>query len=1054
MDILRTKFSTENSWDMKEGDLSRDALLPRIVSGEFHVIFNPVAFHECHGVPYEGRADLLHRIMNGSQHQYMVKVVASTKALRPQIVMKALFCHHVLSLMLGKDSGKLHKTVAVVLSDASESEIDTGDHQKVLESQCAELRKLWKSSETPKPSGQDLRLSRNFARIAYRRLLDEDSIELISFLKPNQKRQMRKRGLGTLSALRRATFEQMKDFMSEKVFHRAHRHAKLLVDETKDFCHVEGNHHPLREDLKSVIGPSPLVADVIAGPEPSLNTFLLGHRDGRCEIFHSQDVHLFVQKIMACTEVYYFGTEVYSQILQYCLVVNRADLAGRIVEGIFLRSWIDLQQRLAGSLCNKSGESLEDFCANLTSISTDVLDTLYTLPFLVECSRSPRLPANQQQDVETKLQTRAGWKIDALQQLALWCQRNLRASQGLPSAAGNPFVKDLLGVCQKFQRGISSLNQGGWPDDVWRMAQKWPDYYKHDLFWKLMDAIELFASSQDEWTAHVLCLSGLERARDDVRPRVSREGRFEVVALELEYLWKLDQETTIKEKDEVFIKEDPSLKGKVVKIENFGVGSSKVVLLFDTKFRKNDNLMNLLQPGLKRISIMQGQFSLLNGENIMTRAVEQELLEIASLPWTYLQPSFRHFLLRQPVSASPIEEANAEEKVRNLQDQYFIIQGPPGTGKTYTSAKLIQHLRLNSRSAKIIVSSNSHRAIRNLLSTISAFQLPVAKVLGNDETPEELRAEGISSVQNEKMIGFPIGAAVLGGTASLLMKLVGNCEYLFVDEAGQVTMELLAVLARKAQNLLLVGDQQQLPPPVSQKLVMTKAGGMSCLEYFTQGAACIDNHCGLFLPTTYRMSAQLTQVISHNFYADSLRAFVKNAGNRVVFKQRGLLQVDSGAEFISVDHEGNLQSSQEECEIVRSVVEQLLLCDVVLDEARLRSLTPADIIIVCPYNAQVVMIRSVLARSPNPMAKQIRVGSVDLFQGQQAAVAITSLGSSSGVGGRLLFVLDPKRTNVALSRARALSIMVGSPTLGKCRVETREEMEIQNRFVKWVNHGF
>ena len=66
----------------------------------------------------------------------------------------------------------------------------------------------------------------------------------------------------------------------------------------------------------------------------------------------------------------------------------------------------------------------------------------------------------------------------------------------------------------------------------------------------------------------------------------------------------------------------------------------------------------------------------------MTRAVEQELLEIANLPWPYLQPSFRQFLLRQPVSASPIEEANAEEKVRNLRDQYFIIQGPPGTGKT------------------------------------------------------------------------------------------------------------------------------------------------------------------------------------------------------------------------------------------------------------------------------------------------------------------------------------------------------------------------------------
>ena len=58
--------------------------------------------------------------------------------------------------------------------------------------------------------------------------------------------------------------------------------------------------------------------------------------------------------------------------------------------------------------------------------------------------------------------------------------------------------------------------------------------------------------------------------------------------------------------------------------------------------------------------------------------------------------------------------------------------------------------------------------------------------------------------------------------------------------------------------------------------------------------------------------------------------------------------------------------------------------------------------------------RTALAQSKiHRQAKDIRVGSVDLFQGQQAAVAITSLGSSSGAGGRLLFVLDPKRTNVA-----------------------------------------
>ena len=103
----------------------------------------------------------------------------------------------------------------------------------------------------------------------------------------------------------------------------------------------------------------PVVVEVIAGSEPGLNTFLLG-ADGKCEIFHAHHVHLLVQKIMACRELFYFGSEVYNQLLQSCLVATRADLAGKVVEGIFLRSWVDLQKGLAGSLCNKSGESFED----------------------------------------------------------------------------------------------------------------------------------------------------------------------------------------------------------------------------------------------------------------------------------------------------------------------------------------------------------------------------------------------------------------------------------------------------------------------------------------------------------------------------------------------------------------------------------------------------------------------------------------------------------------------------------------------------------------------
>ena len=66
----------------------------------------------------------------------------------------------------------------------------------------------------------------------------------------------------------------------------------------------------------------------------------------------------------------------------------------------------------------------------------------------------------------------------------------------------------------------------------------------------------------------------------------------------------------------------------------------------------------------------------------MTRAVEQELVELTSLPWSLLQPSFRNFLLRTPVGATQMDERNAEEEVSKLHSNYLIIQGPPGTGKT------------------------------------------------------------------------------------------------------------------------------------------------------------------------------------------------------------------------------------------------------------------------------------------------------------------------------------------------------------------------------------
>ena len=73
------------------------------------------------------------------------------------------------------------------------------------------------------------------------------------------------------------------------------------------------------------------------------------------------------------------------------------------------------------------------------------------------------------------------------------------------------------------------------------------------------------------------------------------------------------QETSLKEKDEVLVKEDTTLRGKVLRVENSSGRPSKVTLLFDTNFKKNPNLDALLSPHMRCISIMQAKFSLNDG---------------------------------------------------------------------------------------------------------------------------------------------------------------------------------------------------------------------------------------------------------------------------------------------------------------------------------------------------------------------------------------------------------------------------------------------------------
>jgi hypothetical protein len=135
----------------------------------------------------------------------------------------------------------------------------------------------------------------------------------------------------------------------------------------------------------------------------------------------------------------------------------------------------------------------------------------------------------------------------------------------------------------------------------------------------------------------------------------------------------------------------------------------------------------------------------------------------------------------------------------------------------------------------------------------------------------------------------------------------------------------------------------------------------------------------------------------------------------------------SGLCLVEVPHQGNTNASPEEAREVARLAEQLTGRRWRDNHGAERSMEPADILIVTPYNVQIRTIERALAASG---LTGFRVGTVDKFQGQEAPAVIYSMATSSAdeAPRGLDFLYDPHRLNVATSRAKALAIIVASPT--------------------------
>jgi uncharacterized protein len=406
--------------------------------------------------------------------------------------------------------------------------------------------------------------------------------------------------------------------------------------------------------------------------------------------------------------------------------------------------------------------------------------------------------------------------------------------------------------------------------------------------------------------------------------------------------------------------------------------------------------------------------------------------------------------------------------VEALDGSTLCIQGPPGTGKTHDAAHVI--LGLLAQGRRVGVTANSHKAIMNLLAAVAerageqkvrASLLKIGGVAddsriasGEIRHVEENSAAGAELDRHARAGGEEgvLPGIAIGGTAWCFARpeMEGRLDFLFVDEAGQVSVANLVAAGLATRNLVLVGDQMQLAQPIQGS--HPGESGQSALTYLLQDRATIPPEFGVFLDTTYRMHPDVCSFVSEAVYDGKLQAEPRTR-RRAILPAPGsrLLRRGTGILWVPVEHQDNAQASDEEVDAVAAIVGELLRSKYRNKDGRERSMKLEDVLVVAPYNMQVRRLQQRLQRQFGGGS----AGSVDRFQGLEAPAVIVSMCASTleDVPRGLEFLLSLNRINVAISRAQCLAVVVGSPAILASRCRSLEDMERLDLYCRLVEHS-
>jgi ATP-dependent RNA/DNA helicase IGHMBP2 len=239
-----------------------------------------------------------------------------------------------------------------------------------------------------------------------------------------------------------------------------------------------------------------------------------------------------------------------------------------------------------------------------------------------------------------------------------------------------------------------------------------------------------------------------------------------------------------------------------------------------------------------------------------------------------------------------------------------------------------------------------------------------------------------------------------------------------IDEAAQALEASCWIPLLKGRRAILAGDHRQLPPTIRSR--EAEREGLA-VTLFDRLAARHGESILRMLTVQYRMHREIMAWPSRELYEGRLEAHASVAGHLLAQlpglaatseTQAPLLFIDTaGCGFEeSIDPEGESKWNEGEMGTVARHLEALVAA----------GLSPTQVAVITPYNAQVDRLRAALL----PLHPGLEIGSVDGFQGREKEAIVISL-VRSNPRGEVGFLADDRRTNVAITRARRHLAVVG-----------------------------